>query len=258
MPATKIYKTEAIILKHANLREADRVITLYTPNLGKLRVVVKGARRTTSKLGGHVQPLTRCSLMLARGRNMDTLTQSQIIDSFPQIHDDLLLTAQALYLVELTDAFTFDQLENYQVYRLLLDSLHSLVEAPNAELLLRYFEVQLLGYVGYQPELYHCLTCKSALEPTQNFFSFSGGGVLCSECSYTEPIVRPLSVNALKVLRLLQRENYTTARRIRLKVDLGEELEQITQGYIQYLLERELKSTQFLKRLKRDESPALH
>ncbi|MBT9163222.1 MAG: DNA repair protein RecO [Chloroflexi bacterium] len=252
MTAPKVYKTEAIVLKHTNLGEADRILTLFTPNMGKLKALVRGARRSRSKLGGHVEPLTHCSLVLARGRNLDTVTQSQTIGGFLSIRNDLWLTAQALYLIELADVFTAERSENYPVYKLLLDALHELGKVRCVELLFRYFELQLLGHVGYQPQLRDCLNCRSPLRPVENFFSPSGGGVLCPNCAHTEPVVQPISVNALKVMRLLQRGDYATASRLRLVPELSRELERIVQGYIRYLLEREIKATGFLDRLRRE------
>ena len=260
MTAPKIYATEAIVLKHANFGEADRILTLYTPNMGKLRALVRGARRSRSKLGGHVEPLTHSSLVLARGRSLDTVTQSQSIESFLSIRNDLWLTARALYLIELTDLFTPEHAENYPVYKLLLDALHELGKVRRREearmqhfMLLRYFELQLLGHVGYQPQLRDCINCRSPIQPVENVFSHSGGGILCPKCAHTEPVVQPISVNALKVMRLLQRGNYATASRLRLVSELSRELERIIQGYVRYLLEREIKATGFLDRLRRED-----
>lgn len=262
MTAPKIYATEAIVLKHANFGEADRILTLYTPNMGKLRALVRGARRSRSKLGGHVEPLTHSSLVLARGRNLDTVTQSQTIESFLSIRNDLWLTARALYLVELADLFTPEHVENYPVYKLLLDALHELAKVRRREeaassmqdfMLIRFFEAQLLGHVGYQPQLRDCLNCRSPIQPAKNFFSHSGGGILCPNCAHTEPVVQPISVNALKVMRLLQRGDYATASRLSLVPELSRELERIIQGYVRYLLEREIKATGFLDRLRRED-----
>ncbi len=252
MTAAKIYTTEAIVLKHANFGEADRILTLYTPNMGKLKALVRGARRSKSKLGGHVEPLTHCSLVLARGRNLDTVTQSQTIESFLSIRDDLWLTARALYLIELADLFTQEHAENYPIYKLLLAALHELGKVRRFEIISRYFEIQLLRHVGYQSQLRDCINCRSPIRPVENFFSHSGGGILCPNCAYTEPVVQPISVNALKVMRLLQRGDYATASRLRLAPDLSRELERIIQGYVRYLLEREIKATGFLDRLRRE------
>lgn len=254
MPALKTYKTEAIVLKHIDLGEADRILILYTPNQGKIRAVARGVRRMKSRLGGHVEPLINCSLMLSRGRSLEVVSQGQTIESFLPIRNNLKLTVQALYLVELTDAFTSERIENYPVYKLLLDCLRVIEKVRNVEVLFRYFEIQLLKYVGYEPQLYICLNCKAAIEPVENFFSASGGGILCPNCAHTEPVVQTISVDALKVVRLLQRGDFSAANRLRLSSDLSREIERIMQGYIRYLLERDIKSTRFRDRLKREES----
>ncbi|MFO8010583.1 MAG: DNA repair protein RecO [Dehalococcoidia bacterium] len=251
MPVPKTYKTEAIILKHSDFGEADRIVTLYTPNQGKIRAVARGVRKTKSRLGGHIEPITHCSIMLSRGRNLDTINQSQPINSFLSIHQDLNLTAQAIYLVELADAFTSERIENYPIWKLLLDSLHHLEKTRRPELLFRYYEIQFLGYVGYQPQLHYCLNCNNQIEPVENFFSSSGGGLLCPDCVHTEPVVRPISVNAIKILRLLQRGDYTRASQLRISADLFREMEGTLTVYIRYLLERELKSTEFIGHLKK-------
>ena len=252
MTIPRVYKTEAIVLRHSEFGEADKILTLYTPNMGKLRAVAKGVRKPTSKLGGHVELLTYCSLMLARGRDLDIITQGEIIDGFSPLRGDLWRIGCAFYLAELVDAFTAEGVENYPIFRLLLDALHWLCQERKAELVLRYFELHLLSHLGYRPQLQECLNCKSALKPTANFFSVSGGGVLCPACADTEPVTRPLSLNALKVLRFLQDNDFATASRLRLSPDLSRELEQLLREYIRYLLERELKSTKFLHRLKQD------
>ena len=252
MSVPKTYKTEAIILRHVDLGEADRILTLYTPNRGKLRAVARGVRKTKSKLGGHVEPITHCSLMLSSGRNLEIVNQSQVIDNFLTIHNDLQLAVQAMYLIELTDAFTSEYIENYPVYRLLLDALHHLSMAHHAELLFRYFELQLMGHLGYRPQLYECLNCKAALEPRENFFSPSGGGIVCASCVHTELAVYPVSANTLKLMRLLQRGDYATAGKLRIPSNLSRELERAMKSYIRYLLERELKCAEFLDRLEKE------
>ncbi len=98
MTAPRVYQTEAIIIKRTKLGEADRILTLYTPQLGKLKAVAKGTRRPQSKLGGHVELLTHSRLMLARGRNLDIITQAQTINNFLPIKDNLERISFALYI----------------------------------------------------------------------------------------------------------------------------------------------------------------
>jgi len=252
MTIPKVYKTEAIVLKHVNLKEADKILTLYTPGMGKLSAVAKGVRRPRSKTGGHLELLSHCALMLTRGRNLDTVNQVQTISSFLPLREDLWRASLALYAAEMVSRFTVEHVENYPVYRLLLDTLKRLCDTQDGELTLRFFELNLLAHLGYQPELYDCISCKKPLEPTENFFSASGGGVLCPACRDREPLARPLSLNALKVMRLCQHGDYARVNSVRVDGELMLEMESILRGYIRYLLEREVKSVDWLDRLRRE------
>jgi len=255
MTAPRTYQTEAIIIKRIKLGEADRILTLYTPELGKLKAVAKGTRRPQSKLGGHVELLTHSRLMLARGRNLDIITQAQTINNFLPIKDDLERTSRGLYIAELIDAFTGEHIEDRRLFNLVLETLHQLSQVNDYEPVLRYFELHLLDHLGYRPQLQHCTECNSPLKPEANFFSASQGGVLCRDCGYHEPIARPISLNALKVLRLWQNCDYATARRVKINPALATELEQVLREYIKYLMERQLKSTAWLDKLKEGVQP---
>lgn len=250
MPGLRVYQTEAIIIKRINLGEADRILTLYTPSLGKIKAVAKGVRRPQSKLGGHVELLTYSRLMLAKGRNLDIITQAQTINNFLPLKEDLERTASGLYIAELVDAFTPERAEDEELFYLLLDTLQHLCHAVNSGALLRYFELHLLAQVGYRPELQRCGDCKAPLKPATNFFSPYYGGVLCHECGHHEPLALPLSLNALKVLRFWQTCDYTAAQKVKLDSQLATELETVLREYIRYLLERQLKSVTWLDKLK--------
>ena len=129
MSRPRVYKTEAVVLKRTNLGEADNIVTLYTPNLGKIRAVAKGIRRPRSKLCGNLDLLTRSALLLAQGQNLDIVTQCQSIEGFPLVKNDLNRIGCALYIAELLDQFTVEHVENYPVYRLLNTDLLWLGEA---------------------------------------------------------------------------------------------------------------------------------
>ena len=250
MKPHRVYQTEAIIIKRINLGEADRILTLYTPEYGKLKAVAKGSRRPKSKMGGHVELLTHSLLLLARGRNLDIVTQAQTINSFLPLKDNLKPMSCGLYISELVDSFTEEHIENRDIFLLFLDTLHQLSEAKNNDTVLRYFELRLLDHSGYRPQLQKCANCNSPLQPVTNYFSSSQGGVLCPDCSYQEPLALQLSLNALKVLRLWQNCDYATASRVNVNPELDSELEQIMRDYIRYLLEKQVKSTAWLDRLK--------
>jgi len=250
MTRPRNYQTEAIIIKKIKLGEADRILTLYTPYLGKIRAVAKGVRRPRSKLAGHLELLTHSLVSLARGRNLDTITGSQTINSFLPVKSDLQLTSYALYATELVDQFTAEHIENYPLFQLLLETLHQLCQAGNNELALRYFELHLLNQVGYRPQLQQCVSCRRTLEPTTNSFCPGAGGMLCPNCCQSQPLTRPISVNALKVLRLLQSSGYDTVVKLKMDPELSHQLEMVMRDYLRYLLEREAKSAAWLDTLR--------
>jgi len=258
------YQTQGIILKQTKLGESDKIVTIYTPEFGKLKAVAKGACRPGSKLGGNVEPLTYSLMLLAKGRNLDIITQSQTINGFLALKSDLWRMACGLYILELIDSFTVEGGENRPLFDLLLDILDQLSEPDSKETVLRYFELHLLHHLGYRPQLRRCVNCDSPLKPVVNFFSPGKGGLLCPHCSseenhsydQIEPISLtpplPISVGALKVLRLWQSCDYATARRVRVKPELSRELEQVLQQHIRCILQRELKSLTWLKELRKE------
>jgi len=246
----RLYRTEAIVLRRTDFGETDRLVTVYTPALGKLRVLAKGIRRPVSKMAGHLELFTHSQLLLARGRNLDLITQCETVDSFLPLREDLVRTTYAHYVAELVDRLTPERLENQPIYGLLLATLARLAAESQADMAVRFFELQLLEHLGYRPHLQRCAGCSRELEPLSNYFAGAAGGALCPACGGREPAARSLSVNALKVLRLLQAGNFATAARLRLEEPLRRELEMHLRAALQHLLEREIRSVSFLNRLR--------
>ena len=250
MAKPRTYKTEAIVLKRIDLGEADSIVILYTPNLGKVRAVARGVRRPKSKLGGHLDLLTQSSLLLAQGQTLDVISQGQTIESFLPLRNDLKQISRALYMAELVDQFTAEGAESYPVYNLLQTGLQWLCLAPDSEVVLRHFELQLLNHLGYRPELYKCLECNTPLTPQRNLFSAAGGGVICPDCACSEMATRPVSVDALKVMRFLLTSEPLSAGRLRMNQQVSREVEQLLRWYMRYVLERDIKSIEFLDHLR--------
>ncbi len=253
MTAPRVYKTEAIVLRQRKLGEADKIVTLHTPNYGKVDAVAKGVRRPKSRLGGHLEVLTHVMVMLAQGRNLDVVTQAQAIESFSPLRDDLHRLSRALYAAELVDRFSPERAESYHVFQLLLATLRRLAgPAGNVDTVLRYFEMHLLNLAGFQPQLDRCLTCEQPLTAMPNYFSPMAGGVLCPSCGVDGGAARPLSVNALKVMRLLQNGSFGEVARVRMNVALAREVELHLRAYLIHVLERDVRSASFIDRLRRE------
>ena len=160
MPDFHSFRVEAVILRHSDYGEADRMLTLYTAQLGKTRALVKGARKITSRKAGHLEPFTHVKLQLAKGRDLPLVTQADTIDTYLPLRENLLLTSQASYVIELLDRFTYeDGSENSAIFRLLTDTLSRLASGSDPWLVIRYYEMRLLDYLGFRPQLLQCANC---------------------------------------------------------------------------------------------------
>jgi DNA repair protein RecO (recombination protein O) len=252
MKEARSFRVEAVVLRHADWGEADRLLALYTRERGKVRALAKGVRKVRSRKAGHLEPFTRVTLQLARGRDLLLVTQADTVDAYLPLREDLTKTGQASYVVELLDRFTYeDANENYGIYRLLTETLGRIANEADPWLAVRYYEVQMLDFLGYRPHLFECANCGERIQPVDQFFSPGAGGVLCPKCGAGLPGVWPVSVEALKYLRHFQRSDYAVAQRARPAPDVQAEVETLVQKYVTYLLERELNSPGFIKEIKK-------
>src|SRR4026207_1290944 len=122
MPETKFrsFRVDAVLLRHSDYGEADRLLTMYTRQLGKTRAIAKGARKIASRKAGHIEPFTHVKLQLSKGRDMLLITQADTVDAYLPLREDLILTSQAAYVMELLDRFTYEgDTENPSTFRLL-------------------------------------------------------------------------------------------------------------------------------------------
>jgi DNA repair protein RecO (recombination protein O) len=257
MRSSRLYRTDAIVLRHRKIGEADKILTLYTPQSGKFDVIAKGIRRPTSRKAGHLEELSQSSLLLARGRTLDVVTQCELVQGFAALRSDLARLSAGLYLAELVDRFSPEREQNEQLFALLLRSLRALADGRDSWLTLRSFELQLLQQTGFAPQLRLCAACHGVLEPVVNAFSPAAGGAVCVDCRGRETDLRPLSVNALKVLRLLQEQRPGQLSRLRAAQSLSSEIEEHLQRYIRHVLERDVRSRDFLRSVQSDQTTSI-
>jgi DNA repair protein RecO (recombination protein O) len=248
---SRSFRVEAVVLRHADWGEADRILTLYTRERGKVRAIAKGARRIRSRKAGHLEPFTRVTLQLAKGRDLLIVTQAETLDAYLALGANLVKTGYASYVIELLDRFTYeDENENNAIFRLLTEILSRIASDADPWLAIRYYEVRLLDLLGFRPHLFECANCGEEIRAVDQFFSPAAGGVLCPKCGKGLPGVWSVSVEALKVFRHLQRSTYSEAQRARPVPEVRNELETLMQKYLTYLLERGLNSPGFIKQIR--------
>ncbi|NJM08597.1 DNA repair protein RecO [Candidatus Gracilibacteria bacterium] len=242
----RIYRSEALIVRRSDFSEADRLLVLATP-AGKRRVVAKGVRKTSSRLAGHIELFTHTALLLAVGRNLDIITQSQVLDSFSALRGDLSGLGGAYYIAELYDKVTEEQEENRPLFDLLVTTFTTLDAGVARDLVLRAYELRLLDIIGYRPQLHRCPICQELLTEEANRFSPTLGGVLCQRDGVADRAALPVQLATFKLLRYLQQQPFEVLNQMQISVGVRQEAETLMRAYLRHVLERDLKSVAFLE-----------
>jgi DNA repair protein RecO (recombination protein O) len=241
-------KAQALVLRTTDWSETSRIATLWTRELGKVRVLAKGGRRLKSNFESALDLLTVCSIVLLRksSGSLDLLTEAQVAQRFPRLRTDLAALYAAYYIAELLADWTEDYDPHPKLYDEALATLGDLGEAqPTTGPRLARFELVLLRELGYSPKLEACAVCGATfLLGRQVFFGAAAGGILCPKCSPGQRDRRPLSLTAWEMLKELS----ASAEAWRRPWDAGvkSEIRQLLGHYITYLLGRRPKLLPYL------------
>lgn len=244
------YFTEGIILKHKDFREADRLLTIYTKDYGKIELIAKGSRKIKSKLAGSLEPFCLARLTLVKGKNFDTITSSEIMKNYLGIKTNFQKIVLANYFVEIIDGLTKIHHRDSRVFDLVKEIFDILdkekkIESINS-FVIWYFAWRFLTHLGYKPELRVCAHCKKTIKPENNYFSLSQGGVICETCNKSIKNKMAISEGAIKVMRIILENDFRNLLLIKISKNLAQEISKITNLFLKYHLEKDLKSERFL------------
>ncbi|GAB6180078.1 DNA repair protein RecO [Desulfotomaculum defluvii] len=245
----KTYKIDAIVLKARDMREADKILTVYSIQKGKQRIVAHGAAKPNSRKRGAVQPFCFSEFMLHRGRELDSISQAELREGFSELRLDLDRITAAAYVAELIDGFTAEEEPNQSIFRLFYSTLHLIAAGGQTGMILRAFEAKLLGYSGLQPELNHCSLCDVEIQDTKVSFGPQQGGLLCKGCAGLEKQIMKFSRGTIEILKTIYRWELTKLHQLKVPEALKRELHMLLRTYIEYHLEKRLKTTEFMDRL---------
>lgn len=235
----RIYKTHVVVLRRYDFGEAAKQLVVYTPAMGKLSMIAKGVKRSTSKMAGHLEPLTLSAVVAARGRNLDTVTQASTVEAFGRLRTEEGRVFHGLFVAELLDKLTPEREANHALWRLFVETLRQLDAEPDVWPSVLYFQVRLLALSGYRPVLDGCVQCGGRLDPQAVYMSPRLGGVLCPEHRLTDAGSLPVSANAVKVLRAALGSPFEAFSRIRIPEELRAELDRLLKLNLRTLLEVE-------------------
>jgi len=238
--------TNAIVLHSFNQGEADRIVTLYTEVRGKLSAIAKGARKPKNSLAPLTQLFAYSQLLLAKGKNLQIITQGKLRYSFPSFVQDMERFARASSIVELLDRMTEEEEGDKYIFDTLLAHLYVMERAKDPEIIAHSWELKLLSHLGYKPRLESCLICgrEGGL-----FFSPSGGGVVCRSCLPLSEDALPLSQESLSWIEELLATPVHRLAEETLSSQVKEELRSLLSLYIDIRAGKRGKTSTFLKEI---------
>lgn len=242
-------KTEAIILSSMNLGEADKLVTFFALDRGRMRGVAKNARKSFRRFGAGLEPFTHCRLHLYEREHQDLIRieSAEIITQHFTLSCDLDRTAVGSLMLELVRELAPEGERNPTVFLLLAHMLNLLETNADPLSLLRIFEVRLLSLLGYQPKLDHCLSCGCAADRKMVFYGLKGG-VLCSSCLVAEADAElSLSPGTIGFYYHALRMDLDKLTRLKPSAEIIRELDQVLSTHLLHILGRRLKATSFLR-----------
>jgi DNA repair protein RecO (recombination protein O) len=244
-----LIKTQGVVLKYINLNESDKIITILTDKVGKIDVVVHGAKSHKSKFLSSTQPFCYGEYMLFKGKSMYSLSQSSIIESFQKIIMDLDKLMYGSYFLELVDGLTEYDTKNVSVLALLLKTLYIMTHNDTElDLFKTIFEFKIISLSGYMPQINYCIKCKN--ETYEGYFNIENGGIVCSSCGKTNQYDYKLNktmVNYLQKIKNIKLEDINKVNFNSPEMDL---IKTIVQKYIIHHSNRNFKSLDIIKKMK--------
>jgi DNA repair protein RecO (recombination protein O) len=231
-----------VVLRTWKLGEADRIVVLMTQGEGKVRAVAKGVRKTRSRFGGRLEPFSHVDLSLYRGRELDIVTQAEVLSPFRALREDYDRVVAGSAMLEAVDQVAQERQAAVRIYLLLVRALRALDGrlGPDPSVLLDAFLLKLMAVEGYRPSLAACAGCAAA--GPLRAFSIVRGGALCERCrSGQESVLDQGTVPLLAALLGADLERLAAAPP-RLAAAPRREAGTLIRGFVEYHLDRRLRS----------------
>ncbi len=268
-------KTEAIVIKTTNLREADRIIAFFSKDFGKIQGVAKSVRKMKARHGGKLDLFTRVNVIFfqklepMQGRGFPErhpllpITQVDVLESFAPLKLEFPRIVGASYIAEFMNRVFEDYDATHpDVYDLVCQTFRTLATTDQIRNILPAFEIKLLAHLGYAPALDHCANCQIRLtasshsEPSASVkapqwgFSSSAGGVVCPRCRPMKKDAMPITLSALEQVRQLLKQHIRRSPQIALSAQQYREIKNLLTSHFRYHVGISLNTEAFVQKLR--------
>jgi DNA repair protein RecO (recombination protein O) len=244
-----LVKATAIVLRSRRWGDADRIVTFYARNLGKIRGVARGARRQKNRFGAALEPFTLCRVNFFEkaGDSLFRISQIDLVQSFQSLREDLGLMASAARMVNVVAAVTPDGDPDPQLFDQLEQGLTALRGGGDPAWTALLFQVRSLGLIGFRPQTDHCAACGKTELVGEPQFSPVAGGLVCPTCaarSWGRCV--PLSRGSLSFIQQALRLAPPLLDRLRATGQIRREVEEAVEGYVTVVAGKRLPPLDFL------------
>lgn len=244
-------KTEAIVLGQNDFGEADKVVTLYTKEFGKLKAVAKGVRRIKSRFGSAMEPFSHDHLMLymPRKRDLYVVTGSRIIRTHKELRENFDSFITGSYVIELVNKLTEPEEPNRRLFLLILEAFRQ-IPKQDRDIIIVIFVIKFLADAGYKLNLEKCVFCETTIPLAgQKKLSIQHGGLLCAKCQSRDVQAMAVSPLALQYIKRIGMVDLRKVGKINIESSIKNELKRIVHFYLSYHLPGKLKTEEFMKKL---------
>ncbi|MEC7880743.1 MAG: DNA repair protein RecO [Chloroflexota bacterium] len=203
-------QAKGIITRCTNYKEADRIFTLISDN-GIMKFIARGAKKPSSKLSGHIEPLNYVMLYYRPSKSLNSVSQVESISSFLEIKKEYNLILRAQYMMELSESLSSENEDNSYILSLLISTLSNIHNSKMPDLDILIFEFELLKYQGFGIRLFDCTNCNKKLERSDHYFSSKAGGFYCGGCFESKEIHYEsikVTIEQQLILRTISRKKY--------------------------------------------------
>lgn len=251
-----LYKTKGIVLKSIKLGEADKIVSIFSRTRGKIRAVAKGLRKTKSKFGARLEPFSCVDLVLYEGRNLDLITQVELISSYKEIRNNYEKLTYGSAILNLVDKASLERQQENKLFILLLKVLEILSKKSlswkedNLLLLVIAFELKLMHILGFQPNFLFCNGCgqKNFSNSSKIVFSPSQGGIICEECFRDNFGGNKITLREVRILKELATVEIERVFSFKIFPEEQRRLANFSKEYVDYYMQARLKGREYLER----------